>query len=339
MAVMSLDDLKAENETEEVEAAAAPQVTDAETETESVEDKPEVDQTAAELDGDPDTVDETDESEADDWKKPDGHTSEKLFTSRDIRAARIKAGEKADRRNSGEVEELQKRIVELEGRSAKPDTLSRPKRDQFFEADDPDTAYEDAVLDWMKGTVQAEQSASNASAEITRQNSHSFEETGRAVDEHYERAAKLAQDSGISAELYQQSDLKVREMIESIYPGGGDNIADELIKQLGEGSEKVMFSIGIKQSRLDELKNRLLSDPRGIKAALYLGSLNTELNAPHKRKTTAPAPADTVEGDMAPQNGKVMKKQYDALHKSGDIGKAFNAKMAAKAAGVNTADW
>ena len=335
MAKLSLDELKAENAKEEIEDTSPPQADVEENETDAVEVETEELAEGAE----PETA-ETEEAEADDWKNPDGHTPEKLFTSRDVKAARLKAADKADRRHSGEVEELQKQISELKGRSAKPDTLSRPKRAQFYESEDPDTAYEDAVLDWMRGTVQAETTASNASAELTRQQAHSFEERSLAVDAHYERASKLAQDSNISAELYQQSDLKVREMIEAIFPGGGDNITDELIKQLGKGSEKVMFSIGVKQSRLDELRTKLLSDPKGIGAALYLGELKTELMAPRKRTTNAPAPADSINGD-APTEKKPgeLQKQYNAAHKKGDSQKAFNLKMQAKRDGIDTSKW
>ncbi len=93
MAVMSLDELKAENEAEENEVKPAPQVDETEKDDASAELEPDKEGEAAEPD--PDKPDD----EADDWKQPDGHTSEKLFTSQDIRAARIKATDKGGRQN------------------------------------------------------------------------------------------------------------------------------------------------------------------------------------------------------------------------------------------------
>ena len=334
MAISSLEELKAENAAAEQEESTPPQAVDSDTEVAAVEEETEELEEGAE----PEAA-EAEESDTDDWKNPDGHTPEKMFTSRDVKAARIKAADKADRRSSGEIEKLSAEIAELKGRSTKPETLSRPKREQFYESSDPDVAYEDAVLDWVRGTVQAETSANIQGVETVRQRAIQQADRNKAVDDHYERAATLAKDSNIDADVYQQSDKRVREMIESLVPGAGDVIADQLIATLGKGSEKVMFSIGIKETKLNELRNKLLSDPSGMAAALYLGELKTSLTTPRKLKTNAPAPADVISGDATPVNGKASKKDYDALHKKGDVGKAFNIKRAAKKAGVDTSKW
>ena len=113
-----------------------------------------------------------------------------------------------------------------------------------------------------------------------------------------------------------------------------------MIAGLGAGSEKVMYSLGVNNARLAELKNRLIADPSGVTAGMYLGELKSEISAPQKRKTNAPKPAAQLKGDeQANDKFKAAKKNYEAAHKRGDTSKAFTLKRAAKKAGANTKTW
>ena len=165
-------------------------------------------------------------------------------------------------------------------------------------------------------------------------------ETVDAVDKHYERAVTLATESGITPEMYQNADFRVRNMVNSLFPDAGDAITDALIANLGEGSEKVMFSIGVKDSRLKELHTLFQQDPTGVKASMYLGTLKAELNAPRKRKTNAPKPATDINGDaQKDETSRKLKKRYDEADKKGDLQSRFNTRREAKKAGVDTSNW
>jgi len=166
------------------------------------------------------------------------------------------------------------------------------------------------------------------------------------VDKHYERAVKLSEESGITAEMYQNADFRLRSMVESVFnpdrsnDGAGDAIVDALIANLGDGSEKVMYNLGVNSSRLQELKTRFENDRSGVSASIYIGQLNAELSAPKKRKTNSPKPAPNVKGDKHEKaQTKAYKKAYDDADKKGDTQARFNARREARKAGVDTSNW
>jgi hypothetical protein len=163
----------------------------------------------------------------------------------------------------------------------------------------------------------------------------------QAVDDHYKRAAKLLQDHSISAELYQQADLTVRQAINSVIPDGGDAITDALIARLGEGSEKVMYVLGRNSSDRDTLISKLTQDPTGISASMFLGELKArKASAKSNSSTQAPAPAARAKGsNKTVGSATEMKRKYDEAHKRGDVSAAFNHKMSAKEAGINVKSW
>jgi len=222
----------------------------------------------------------------------------------------------------------------------KSEKLVKPKREDFYESDDPDEAYTDALLDWKINENNAKNQANQAGEATASNQREQAESISKAVDQHYEDAVILAEKSGISADAYHAADLTVRRMFESIFPEAGDAVMDGLIANLGKGSDKVMFNIGVNATRRAELKEILLSDKTGLKAMGYLGNLNGELNAPSKRKTNAPKPAANANGDANTSNKfSAAKKKYDAAHKGGNAQEAFTLKRAAKKAGCDTSQW
>jgi hypothetical protein len=116
-------------------------------------------------------------------------------------------------------------------------------------------------------------------------------------------------------------------------------IAEQLIADLGEGSEKVFYNLGVNNDRLSKFINLLQSNSSGIKAGMYLSQINTDLGISIKRTTQAPAPAQQAQGDAGPIKFGAAKKQYAAAHSSRDYQKAFNIRQAAKKEGADTNDW
>jgi hypothetical protein len=334
----TLEELKAENVAAEVEVDTPPQEVEAEVEVEAVEvEAVESDEIVESND------DETEETKTEDWMQSDEPESQadKKYSGEDIGNAKAKLRSKLDRKHNTETDELKAEIERLKNGRVDAKGLNKPKRDDFYESDDPDEAFFEALTDWKMEQNQAKAATrSKQSAEVQRAEEFKTN-VSKGVDQHYERAVVLAENSGISPELYQSADLKVRQAVESIFPNAGDVITDSLITNLGAGSEKVFYNLGVNTTKRNEFTKLLTEDTSGMKAAMYLGKLQAELVAPTKRKTNAPSPAANVSGDA--QSGsdpfKASKKAYDKASKSGDTQAAFNARMKARKAGANVTNW
>lgn len=332
--------MKAENAKLENETLTDPQEVEEELEEEAVEVESEESEEVAEPE-----EDEAEETEIESWMQGDDQTSdaEKKFTDSDIGAAKKKLKAKLESKHNTEVEQLKAEIEQL--RNAGTQVVAQtptqpPKREDFYDNDDPESAYIDALTDWKINNSQSKaQEAELRRAQEARLQQRKAE-VDSSVDRHYERAAKLSAESGIAAETYQASDLVVRTTIDSLFPGKGDAITDEFIDLLGEGSEKVLYNLGVNKSRRDQFKTLLQNDPSGLKAGMYLAELKAELSAPSKRKTRAPKPAPNLKGDTnTSSSATALEKKYKAAHKKGDVSEAFKIKREAKKQGVNTNSW
>ncbi len=346
----TLAELKAENETDD----------NAETEViEVVDDKPEVieDDNGEEKDALPEkegneekdvTIDEEkdgdpDEKDAelnDDWQKGDDDKSEKKHTDGDIGRAKYKLKGKLDKKHTAEMDVLNNRIKELEsGSVVSTQTITKPRRADYLESEDPDEAYLDALSEYNTKVNVAEVTATAQANELATQRAVSTAKINDDVDYHYNRAEKLVEASGISEEKYNAADHRVRAMLEGLYPGAGDSLTDAFISKIGKGSEKVMYHLGINDEKLKHYETLLRNDQTGIDAAIWLGGLNKELSTPKKRVTNAPKPTAKMSGDKAVNSTvKSIHGEYDKASKSGDLQAMFNARRAAKAAGVSQKD-
>ena len=242
-------------------------------------------------------------------------------------------------KKDSEIAELKEKIEKLEKGQSQPSQhlKDKPKREDF----EDDDVYIEALTDY-KIKIAREQDQSKTVAE--RQNEQKAarqREVNQAVDDHYIRATELAEKSGITPEAYQSADRNVREAVDSVFNEGGDAITDILIYNLGEGSEKVMYNLGVNAARRAKLAELLRQDSSGLKASAYLGELKAQLSLPPKRTTKAPDPMDDVKGDKAGStlNSRELKKAYEKAHKEGDTQKAWDIKKKAKEQKVDTSSW
>lgn len=337
----TLEELKAENAKAEEEAATKPQTVEVEPEARAAEVIPEAVVTDSGTQPDAETdAKETDKAEVEDWMASDesaDDTNNAIWkASREKYKAKLgKVTEKHD----DEVAQLRAENAKLKSGAA-PKTLNRPKREDYEDKEDPEEAYLDALTDFKLEQKSAKQAVRTTEADTEAKHVAHQNKVDESVDQHYERAVKLSEQSGITAEVYQSADKTIRTAIDAVRPGAGDIIVDELISNLGEGSEKVFYSLGVNAAKRDKLTSLLISDVSGIKAAMYLGTLKAELNAPNRKATNAPAPAPNLQGDGASKDPhKTLKKAYDKASQSGDQQAAFTAKMEAKKAGANVKTW
>lgn len=339
----TLEELKEENARLEAEAQAEVTTEDSPQEDEVVtEEDADETETEAETENAESSEEAEGEAELEDWMQGDDQASQssETFTGSDIAAAKKKLRAKLERQHDAETEELKARIAELEAGGQAPQELTRPKREDFYDEDDPDEAYAEALVDWKLSKSSADTESKLAARERERQQQEQLRAIESGVDAHCERAAKLAESSGITSEAYTSAELNVRRVADSVFPGAGDNIVDGLIASLGEGSEKVFYNLGVNSGRRAEFEKLLREDQSGIKAALFLGKLNGDLSKPQKRTTKAPAPAPAMTGDESRNDvERKLKKRYAEADRNNNRQAAFNIRREARKAGVDTKNW
>ena len=282
------------------------------------------------------------EKETESWMQSSGEEESKdSIPNSAWKAAREKYKaklEKVENKYADEIDNLKAENERLKLGGSKK--LNRPTREEFENDDDPEASYIEAVTDWKLEKNSAAMVANSKKAESERAVQNHALEVSRNVDAHYERAIKLAEKSGISSDQYRSADQVVRESIEEIFPNSGDVITDNLIANLGDGSEKVFYNLGVSATRRAQLKKLLSEDRSGLKAAVFLGKLEAQLSAPTKRTTNAPKPPANVDGDKSPKNeSTAWKKKYDAADKKGGIQARFDIRRQAKKSGVDVGNW
>ena len=275
------------------------------------------------------------------WQQTGEVSNDKKFTDSDIGAAKKKLRSKLGREHASETDKLLERIKTLEAGSAPQQqrtapTLVRPKMDDY----DDDEGFETAMDSYYDAKLDAKLvNRDGQMADKTRQR-EAQQALSKSVDGHYERAVGLVKDSGISEDVFRDSDAKVRAAMESIRPGQGDDVVDYLINALGEGSEKVMYYLGRNAQELEILKSKLVSDPQGMTAMAYLGQKLNQLASPQKRRNTAPKPATQINGDAGGSSSHAkLKSDYAKADKAGNAQARFDARKAGKKAGADVSNW
>lgn len=238
-------------------------------------------------------------------------------------------------RLKAENETLKKGLTTV--KSTPKEIPKKPKEDDFNTI----LEYEKALTEYENELVEIRFDRAEKKRSILANQAAAKERTNKAVDSHYERAAKLIQDSGIDTEVYKNSDTVVRESVDAIQPGKGDIIMDQIISLMGEGSEKVLYYLGRNKNALNEFKSLLVDDGSGIKASMFLGKLQQQLLNTKQKTSNAPPPDSDVRGDSSPTSAKVstLLKKRKAAIKKGDIQLAYDIKKQAKAAGADVSTW
>jgi hypothetical protein len=354
MGSKTLAELKAENAEIAEKASQTEEIETPEPEKAVVDDVSEVDQTAPEeTEAETETVEAEAETQQEPWQLQDdleqseseNQDSDSVTLKQHIGMRKNLRGKLKDVKSENadlkaELEAL-KQKVNRPAAAPSPTTSLKPKREDYYSADDPEGAYIDALTDWKLRQQMTALQRQQAEQQSQVRQQQAAQQLSESVNEHYQRAATLANQSGIDAQTYQTADLAVRQAIEEMLPGQGDFNTDMLISKLGDGSEKVMYYLGRNDTQLAKLKNKLAQDPTGLSASMFLGELKASVTNPKARRSTAPSPAPRPNGDAGgtTPNTTKLKGQYEKAHKSGDIQAAWNAKRAAKKQGVDVSTW
>ena len=299
-----------------------------------------------EIDGeinDPNIENETEDEEPkvlEEWEKTEEDDGDKSKPVKFLKAKKRLKGRLSERED--EIARLRAEMETLKAGTSKPHQPStgqipqRPREEDF----DTDAEYQQALYQYEDKVTAERFSRIEQQRKQEAAVSKAKEKLSADVEGHYERAEKLLEESAISPEVYQSADMAVRQAVETIAPQKGNFVIDKLISVVGPGSEKVMYYLGRNKTALNEFQSILAGDPSGMQAAIYLGQQKERLTNSKKTTTRAPAPAASAKGGETP-NGKAgaFLKQYKAAHKTKDGQAAYNAKKAAKSAGIDVSKW
>jgi hypothetical protein len=343
---ISLSELKAQNsgeaevediETEEVSAEADNQVT-----IDPIEDEPE---TTSELDTDEDDSEEESKPvKVESWMQEDSEESESNGFRPSPEAAAVRKKFKA--RLSQKDEELERLKAENEALKSTPQQTAQalPPRPKLEDFDYDEAKHEQALDDWYDKRMEAKAQQTLQSTQTEAQRRELAERQQKALndalDKHYEGAAKLVADGKVSEERYTQAEDIVIRTLDGVSNGKGKEVTQHLIKTLnsiGEGSEKVMYQLGVNSAKRDRLIELMQNDPSGLAAATFLGQLQHSISSPTKRKSSAPKPMADLKGDAGGSTrADKAKRQYSQLDSVQD---RISFKRQAKAKGIDTTNW
>jgi hypothetical protein len=290
---------------------------------------------------DKDPEDEPKDEDPEDEPKDEDPEDDKKVSVR----KHIQMKQKLKRRASEKEEEAEKLRQENEElkrklRDTAPDIaikkLVRPVEDDFRTTEEFNSAiekYEQDLIDQRLALAEKEK-------DFKAKKDAYIKQRDEAVDRHYDRAAKLIDESKIDPDVYKSVEDRVYTAVEEILPKMGLATVDHFIALMGEGSEKVLYYVGRNKKVFDEFKESLQSDKTGLKTSFFLGKVLEKVNGVKNKKSNAKLPAKDVTGDAKSSRGEVlMLKKYQEAHKKGDRQSAFNIKREARLKGINVRDW
>jgi hypothetical protein len=266
----------------------------------------------------------------------------------------VKAHVKLKRKLGGLLEEKDTENTELKARvkalesgqqtHAPTSTLKRPSSIDFDEGED-DPNYIKA----LEGYEDARYNERETNRQQTRIVQARKETLQASVDEHLDRADVFIAENNIDADRYTAAETKVRNSFEKLaarngVPGKGSELVDMNIESIGKGSEKLIYYLANNEAELDKAILMLDDDKSGRKLSVFLGGLKNKFEnfKSKKQKTNARKPAAQATGGdsiKVDASEKVLRSKYEAFHKKGDDGSAWDVKQAARKAGFDVSKW
>ena len=241
----------------------------------------------------------------------------------------------------GEIERLKAENLRLQqgGGQQKAAPTQMPQMPVQAQDDFDGSKYRADMAQWAQGVVQTAGKVAVQQVQQTTTSQATVNAFQSEVDNHYDRVATLAEESGITPETYQAAETALMQGIESVRPGEGQLIAHQLAVNLGEGSEKAFYYLGRNAGVREKFLAALRADSSGIRAATMLGQITARIATPQKIKSKTPPPAKQAKGEEATVPGKTALKQYRAAQKAGNVQASFDTKRKAKASGVDVSNW
>lgn len=330
--MQTLDELKAAN------AAAEADKLNQQPEVDHQDDDQVVDEIGSEEAAEGDET-EAQGEETEEWLKSDSTQAVPLAKHVELKhKLKARLSEKDDEVAQLKAELEQLRAVGVMNQQQQPAPIKVPKLSEY---DYDEDKYAEAMADYSAKLVDAKLNSFSSNNQAQQQRELVNKQKQAALEQHYERAESLVKANKMSAETYSSAELNFRQGLHQV-TGNGDQVADEIIARLGDGSAKVIAHLGVNGSAMATLKDMLQNDPTGLKAAVYLGQLEAKFSGIAGNKLSkAPAPDSEVKASAPTGSATLdnMRKAYQAASRTGDVQKAFDLRRKAKASGFNTNNW
>lgn len=342
MTVQTLAELIALNEAAEKAEAAATAEVETDEEAEVLDSEPDEQEEVSadrESGGDETESEDGEQEEAEDWAKP---ASDTVPVAKHVE---MKHKLKAKLQSSDdEIARLRAEVEALRSGSQAPQVQKMTDAPVMPKMDDPDIAFDDAkfaqrMAEYASDLVDYKlASAERARAQTSQQEQqNSIVQAG--LDKHYERAEALVFAGKVTSENYQAADHVVRKAMAESLGDRGEPTLEYLIARLGDGSEKVVYHLGVNPAALGKLKESFKNDPTGFESSFFLGELKAKFtSAVIDKSSKSPRPDRPLNG-TAKVTGDSPRKAYLAAEKSGDISGMIAAKRVAKAKNIDVSNW
>ena len=155
--------------------------------------------------------------------------NEKKFTDHDIAAAKKKLKARVSNQSS-EIEELKAKVAQLSQTPAQaPPQAPDLKMPLLSEYDYDEELHAKAVEGWHNKLITSKVEASNQQTQVSAQEAQQLADRNKSVDSHYQRAVELSKESGIEPDVFRESELKVRQAMDTLVKGKGDDMVDNII--------------------------------------------------------------------------------------------------------------
>ncbi|EKK5183046.1 phage capsid protein [Cronobacter sakazakii] len=182
-----------------------------------------------------------------------------------------------------EVRELRRQLEEIQAKPAEQaqatqDVIQeRPKLEDFYQYEDCEERFEQAMADWHEKKSRAQQ----VKQQQIRQQQEAMQRFQQRVEAHKQRAAKLP------VKDYQEMEEIVRTEVPDLQK-------EVLIHAADEGSELIAYALG----KNPQLRQRVAAETDPIRAAFLLGQISQQVKLAPKPKAT-PKPEPEVRGGGA----------------------------------------
>ncbi len=222
---------------------------------------------------------------------------------------------------------LQNQINQLQQQSTPApvaDVPIQPSKDDYY---GDDAGYNVALNQYRTDvtTWQANQTTNLVQQQQNGlQNQQRAMQSQKAINSHYDQAAKLGADDFADVESNAVDIL-------------GESVVREMIPILGDKSAAIMYYLGKNEDKAFEIKEALERNP--TEATMLIGELRGRIKTRLKTKSQAPAPETQVAG-KSPAGTSALQRRYDAAlsealeGKGGALNERRKIKQEAEAKGI-----
>lgn len=334
---MSLEDLKAQAESEEevTQEAEEPETQD---EPEEEPEEPEADEGSS----DEEEGDETEEAEpSEDFElELDGEPEpdQQKPSPEDALVYKLTKQKQKSREYKSELEELKAELKALKEGTQQPQAQSRQQQPAqqyppvpllYENGIDTPEQYQKAYQKWVvdckaidQRNAEADQQKSEYKRQMEDMTHNLAKRLGKFASEH-----KIKDERVISAAERATSEIDEATKI--------DGSLAYLLDSVGDSGERVAYYIGTNDAAMTKIKGLLQQDTTGMKAIAEMTRMAERLKPKHSSRTSkAPAPDRPVKGDGSPASSRKLQEQYDKASEKRDMKAMREAVRAAEKLGV-----